>query len=195
MEVFEVKHKQYEIVSLLKEDVTHKTYLTKYKDRNFVIKTFSSFMTYSEMLSQYLQLKKYGIKMPKLIKKDKKYLNLVFEYIPGENMLQVVSKNDVDEKTLDQLFNMYRFARFSKIDIDYMPENFVLYNNELYYMSYFYGPSNSQKNLENYGIRYWIYTKELAEHLLEKGFEVDKKRILSNAEANKKIVLLSIMRW
>lgn len=190
-----VKRKQYEIIKTLLEDETHSTYLTKKDDKNYIVKSYVTFNVFSYAIEQHKKLKKCGIKSPKLLKVDKVRLTILFEYIEGEDMLSVLSKQDISDEVFDKLFIMYRFARFSKIDLNYLPENYVFYKNELYYMSTEIGPQMTNKNLENYGIRYWVYTFECGEHLEEKGYVVDKSRLLPRAVANKKIVLLSIMRW
>lgn len=190
-----VKRKSFEIMSTLLEDETHSTYLAQRKGKKYIVKSYVTYNVFSYIIEQHKKLKKCGIKTPKLLKVDKVRLTILFEYVEGENMLDKLSKEDIPETIFDKLFVMYRFARFSKIDLNYMPENFVFYNNELYYMSTELNPQMSDKNLENYGIRYWVYTFECGEHLEEKGYKVDKSRLLSRAVANKKIVLLTIMRW
>lgn len=195
MEKLLIHKKEYEIISLLKEGEFSKSYKCHLKGKLFFIKVFNDESSFKADLANYKTLKKYGIRNPKLIKALPKEKTLIYQFIDGENALVKLSQGDLDEIYYTELFEQYRFARFSKIELNYLPENFVLYKNQLYYLSHDFMPQNKDKNLENYGIYFWFYSNELAEHLKEHNLPVDKKRILSKGEVNKKIVLTSIMKW
>ena len=195
MEKLIVLKKEYEIVSLLKEDEYHKSYQVKRGEKLFFIKKFNDYGSFRASLENRKALKKNGIKIPKTLKVNKKELVIITQFIKGENCLEMIAKDELDEKIYEQLFHIYRFARFAKIELDYLPENYVFFKDELYYLSEHFEPQNQKKNLENYGIYFWFYGNECAEHLKEKGLPVDNSRILQKGEVNKKIVLTSIMKW
>lgn len=195
MEKLIAAKKEYQIISLLKEDEFHKSYKCERNGKLYFVKVFLDAPSFQADASNHKILKKYGINIPKLIKSNKKDLTNTYQFIDGDNVLQVIARQELDEIYYEQLFHIYRFARFSKIELDYHPENYVLYNNELYYLSHNFIPQNQEKNLENFGIYFWFYSDELAQYLKENNLPVDKKRILSKGEVNKKIVLTSIMKW
>lgn len=195
METLNFKRKEFGLVEKLYEGEFHKTFLISRKNKRFVLKQFVDLGSFLTEIKQYKQVDKIGIRTPRLLKKDKKTFTLMFEYIEGKTMLEEIADHDLDDDTLGLLFNVYRFARFSKVDLNYLPELFKVHKGELYYFSYDVFEQNEKINLENYGIRFWLYGDECIEHLKEKGFEIDKSRKIPHADLNKKIVLLSIMKW
>ena len=195
MEKLLVNKKEYEIISILGEDEYHKSYQAKRGDRLFFIKKFNDFPSFRASLENRKELKKNGIKIPKILKANKKEFVIITQYIEGKNCLELISEGELNDEIFEQLFHIYRFARFAKMELNYLPENYVFYKDELYYLSEHFEPQNKNKNLENYGIYFWFYGNECVEHLKEKEMPVDKSRILQKGEVNKKIVLTSIMKW
>ena len=76
-----------------------------------------------------------------------------------------------------------------------MPEKYMFDGKELYYVGEEFFAANKDKNLENFGLRYWLTSLEGINHLEELGFDINKKRLIQKDEVNKKIVLISILRW
>ena len=195
MENLIIRRREYLIEKTVKVVDSHSTFLGQYKGKVYFVKTFVNLDEFNNELASYKKLKKMGISCPKLLRKDKKTLNIAFQYVDAKNMADVLSEGDIPDKCFQELFNIYRFARFSKIELNYLPEYFILENGKLYYTSYEVFPMNKEKNLENYGLRFWLYGDECAKHLNDLGLPVDKNRILAKGELNKKIVLLAIMKW
>lgn len=195
MEKLTVLKKEYEIVSLLKEGEFASSYKCSFKGKIFFVKVFKDKPSFLAELNNHIQLKKYGIRVPKLIKKDKVNFILVYQFIDGETVLETIIKSELVEQYYNELFEQYRFARFSKIDLNYFPANFKLVNGELFYLSKEFFASKEETKLENSGIFYWFYSDDLVKYLKEHDYPVDKKRLLSKGEVNKKIVLTSIMKW
>lgn len=195
MENIIIKRKRYQIDDVLAKDDFHESYKASLNGKTYFIRKYINKDEYIASLGQSKSLKKLGITIPKILKKDKDVFAIVYQYINGETIAEHLAKEDLPDEYFTYIFNMYRFARFSKFEINYLPENFKLEGKNLYYLSLEKSEQNPEKNLENYGLNYWIISKEGYDHLIELGFEVDKKRILSKGDANKKIVLLSIMKW
>ena len=195
MEKLTILKKEYEIVSLLKESEFSSSYKCTFKDKTFFVKVFKDKPSFLAELNNHIQLKKYGIRVPKLIKKDKVNFILVYQFIDGETVLETIIKGDLKEQYYNELFELYRFARFSKMDLNYFPSNYKLFNGELYYLSKEFFASKEETKLENGGIFYWFYSDDLVKYLKEHDYPVNKKRLLSKGEVNKKIVLTSIMKW
>ena len=146
-------------------------------------------------MNDYKRLAKAGINVPRIIANDKKEHLVVKEYIGGPTVLDELIINDLSDHYFEELFLAYRFCRFSKINLNYLPENFSMKNGKLFYVSNDVADYSPQRNLENWGIRYWIYTAEFSQYLKEKKMNVNPKRILKEEVANKKIVLLSVTYW
>ena len=195
MEKLIVLKKEFEIISTLSEDEYHKSYHVKRGDKHFFIKKFSDYPSFKASLENRKALKKNGINIPKILKSSKKELVIITQYIEGKNCLELIADSELNDNIYEQLFHIYRFARFAKIELNYLPENYVFYKGDLYYLSEHFEPQNKNKNLENYGIYFWFYGNECVEHLKEKELPIDKSRILQKGEVNKKIVLTSIMKW
>lgn len=195
MENIVVRRKKYEIVKKIVEKEDHISFECKIKDKKFFVKQYNNLDDFDFEVKSYKDFSSYGIKNPKLLRKDKKNLTLVYEYIDGIKALDAIANGTINDEWFEKLFLIYRFARFSKIDINYLPDYYQMYKGELYYLNHYYFEQDPKKNLENYGIDFWLYGEKCANHLKELGYEVDKSKILSKPELNKKIVLLSIMKW
>lgn len=190
-----IKRYEYVLEDLLFEDEKMKLYLARFKDRRLSFREYLNEAAYLSDLDKYRRLQRAGINVPKLIGFDRQLLILIFERFFEHTALDVLQKEDLKEIYFKQLFSIYRFCRFSQIEINYFPHNFVLKGMTLYYIGDDIFEENPKKNLENYGLRYWIYSKEASKLLEEKGYIVNPKRILSEEEANKQIVLLSVTYW
>ena len=191
MESIRIKNKSYEVI----KEIDSGVFLVSNNDKKFVLRRFESLPSLLREIDRRKKLKKYGINIPKTIKVFKKDLCLLIEFISEETMLDVLLKGDIPDECFKELFNIYRFCRFSKVDINYYPEYFAMKKGRMYYLALDLEKSSEDRNLENYGIYYWVYSPQCVEHLKELNLEIDKSRKLTQPEANKKIVLISIMHW
>lgn len=195
MENIVFKRKNFVVEKELNKSEYVTSFLVSYKNKQFLLKQFNNPVSFNNEIDSYKRITDYGIKVPILKKKDKKNNLLLFQYVGDNTVDKILAKEDINDEIFSKLFNMYRFARFSHIELNYMPENYCLFNDELYYLSYNFSKQDKNKNLENYGIRYWYSGKEGIAHLEELGYEIDHKRLIDEANLNKKIILLSIMKW
>ncbi len=193
MEEIKVKRKVFTIVDKFSEDENCVTYVATNKGKKFLFSRY--FQNFEAVVDDYKKLSKSGINIIKIVLIDKKEKIIVRDFIDGKTVFDELLISDLPEKYFEQLFLMYRFCRFSKININYLPDNFIMYRNQLVYISHEIGDYNKVRNLENWGIRYWFYTKEFAQYLRVKEMKVDEKRILQEEVANKNIVLLSVTYW
>ena len=107
----------------------------------------------------------------------------------------MLSQYDLKDEHFAGLYLLYRFCRVSKIELNYLPENFVYTPKYMYYTSLDLFEQNANINLENYGMEYWFPTQKGIEHLEKLGLSINHERQISVPEANKKIVLISIKHW
>lgn len=195
MSTLQVKRKQYEIIKKTRDLHNFSEALVSFKNVKYIAKQYDLISIMLDDIKCRSRLKKYGINVPKYKVIDKKNNITLEEYIEGDNALTQLVKGELPDGFYKELYNQYRFCRFSKIELNYMPENFILSRKKMYYTSFDYGPAKEATNLENYGIYYWFYSNEFYNHLQELGIDFDKRKILKPAEVKKKIVLLSIMNW
>ncbi|MFA5283705.1 MAG: hypothetical protein WC366_04295 [Bacilli bacterium] len=193
MEEITIKRKRYEIGKLFCQTDESTIHFVYTKGREYLLVRY--FKNYDFAMNDYKRLAKAGINVPRIIANDKKEHLVVKEYIGGPTVLDELIINDLSDHYFEELFLAYRFCRFSKINLNYLPENFSMKNGKLFYVSNDVADYSPQRNLENWGIRYWIYTAEFSQYLKEKKMNVNPKRILKEEVANKKIVLLSVTYW
>ena len=135
-----------------------------------------------------------GITIPKIVSKSKKDLIIIRQYIDKENCLIDLSKNELEEKAIELLFNMYRFARLYKFDLDYHPDNYCYKDGKLYYLLNEMYKKDPKHSLEEEGLFYWINSSTLNNYLIDNNLP-KLEHVLSKAEANKKVVLLGVKYW
>jgi hypothetical protein len=58
-------------------------------------------------------------------------------------------------------------AQMNNLNIDYFPTNFVVNNDQLYYVDYECNPYMEEWNFYNWGIKYWSKTEEFINHFLK----------------------------
>lgn len=163
------------------------------KNKEFLIRKY--YHDFSTALDENKKIKKYGVNIPKVIEIDKKQNIIVEEVVKGENCFDILMEKDISDKCFEQLFVLYRFCRFSKINVDYNPKNFFFDGKKICYIGRHYWTYKKERNFENYGIRYWLYTNEFANYIASFKINVDMKRVLTEEVANKQIVLLCVTYW
>lgn len=195
MEELLIKRKAFKIEKILFEDDKYIEYLVTFKGSEYIARHYRSEVQFDEALYRYKKIYSYGIYTPMLKFKDKKSFILIFEKVEGKNVAEILSEGDIPEAVFVKLFTFYRYARANQIELNYLPENFVFDGKRLYYISLELFDKNPDINLENYGIEFYVMSQKGYDHLISLGYNVDKKRLLSKGEANKKMVLLSLLNW
>lgn len=190
-----IKRYEYELGDKIVHTADLDIFVARRKDRLFSFREYVSEKAYHDDLAKYKRIQKVGVNVPKLIAHDRQLLVLIFERFQESNALEVLAKENLKEIYFKQLFTIYRFCRFSKVEINYLPQYYILKGQTLYYIGEDIIDSDPKRNLENFGLRYWIYSKEATDLLRSKGLEVDSKRLLGEEETNKRIVLLSVTYW
>ena len=178
--------KEYDVINQI--DVNKS--LISYKGKEFVLLSLDE-DAYYELLKQYNELKISGISIPKLIKKDKKEFKVLLENVDvKQNVLQTLIEQPINDFLLTEIFKISWYARHSNINIDYHPDNFVIYKNKLYYVSFkAIRGFDKARSFEIEGIRWWFYTKEFYSYCTNKGYSFDKTKLKDEYKTNKEIVL------
>lgn len=134
-------------------------------------------------INAYKNLKKLNIKMPELIEWNIEKRYLIKEFIDGKTVAEKVAEGKLSEDVFERIFGILDVVYVNKWNLDYFPNNFVVKDNELYYIDYEYNEYSDEWNFENWGIYYWLNTKGM-KHYLETG---DHSKINISADSGKSI--------
>jgi hypothetical protein len=162
--------------------------------RNYLLSIYDG-DGYGIALESRKKLSKFGIPITKLVASDPLERAIVYDMPDGENVLSVLAKGPLEEKYFEEIYRLYRFARFSKIALSWHPENFIMGKKGLVYLGEEFSPLSERTKLENMGIREWILGQEGLDHLHEKGYELNGVSPLAENVVNKQIVLISVSYW
>ena len=112
----------------------------------------------------YERLRKIGIKMPKMLDVDVEKERILKEYIEGDTIYDLVLQDKVKAIYLEQMKKMCNLLYPVNTNIDYFPTNFVVNNDEIYYIDFECNDYMEEWNFENWGIKYWSKTPEFLEY-------------------------------
>lgn len=191
--VIVAKNKKFVVVSTKMIHEDHVTYICTWSNRTYLVRTFKT--DYEKALADYKVLKRAGINMAKVCFHDDAAKVIVFDYFPEEDCLTALSKGPLPDIYFDALFALYRFARFSKVSLDWEPQNFMLRGTQMFYLPTKWEPMNEENGLEKAGIRTWYLGKEGRGLLARKGFDITNLPSIEENAVNKSIVLHSIQHW
>ena len=116
-------------------------------------------------VNDYSRLKSIGIKMPEMIEVDARQERILKEYIEGETIFDLVLSDRMNPDYLEQVRRMCRLLYSANTNIDYFPTNFIVQNEELYYIDFECNDYMPEWNFENWGIKYWSKTDEFMQYV------------------------------
>ena len=159
-----VNNKEYQIINFLGKGKGGYSYLCKYNDNCFVLKKihhekcdYYQFGNKIESeLKDYNTLKNLNIPMPELIDVDVQKAIIIKQYINGPTIEQLVKERKNIDKFLLQMRNICLIRYKNNINIDYDPTNFVIENEQLFYIDYECNVYDEKWDFEHWGIKYWI---------------------------------------
>ncbi len=192
-EVIIAKNKKFVVVSTKMVHDDHTTYICTWSNRTYLVRTFAT--GFDDAMRDYKVLKHAGINMAKICFHDDEKKIIVFDYFPEDDCLTSLSKGPLPEIYFDALFALYRFARFSKVALDWEPQNFMLRGTQMFYLPTKWEPLTEENGLEKGGIRTWFLGKEGRGLLARKGFDISNLPCLEDNVVNKSIVLHSVQHW
>ena len=191
--VIQIKNKKFVLTSVVAEHEGHATYIATWSGRTYCIRTYSE--GFEEAMKNYKILKHAGINMAKICFHDDENHVIVFDYFPEQSVLEALSHGPLTENYFEAMFALYRFARFSKVCLDWEPQNFMLRGSQMFYLPTKYEPLNDKNKFELEGLRTWFLGKEGHESLRRKGFDDSALPLLSDAEVNKAMTLVAVRYW
>ncbi|MCR5348379.1 MAG: hypothetical protein K6E59_02070 [Bacilli bacterium] len=192
-EVIQVKNKKFVVTATKAEHEDHNSYICTWSNRTYLVRTFVT--GYEQALADYKTLKRAGINMAKICFRDDEKKVIVFDHFPEDDCLTQLSKGSLDDLYFEALFALYRFARFSKVALDWEPQNFMLRGTQMFYLPTKWEPLTEENRLEKQGIRTWFHGREGIDLLRRKGFDVSGLSLIQENAVNKSIVLTSVRFW
>lgn len=193
METILIKKKKFVVESIKATHPDHITYVCLYAGIHYFVRVYLS--GYEDALEQYKNLKHAGINMSKMDYHDDENKAIAFDYFPEDSVLEALANGDLPENYFAALFSLYRFARFSKVALDWEPQNFMLRGSQMFYLPLKQAPLTKDNALEKEGLRYWFRGKECLELLAKKGHDVSGVTPLEENLVNKNMVLMAVKYW
>ena len=168
-----VNEKEYEILRLLGKGKGGYSYLASHGTQKYVLKQihhepcdYYQFGNKIEAeLNDYNRLREIGIKIPAMIDIDLKNERILKEFIDGDTIYELILQDKMKSAYVDQLHDMCHLLYAAHTNIDYFPTNFVVQNDELYYIDFECNAYMEEWNFENWGIKYWSKTPEFLQYV------------------------------
>lgn len=110
--------------------------------------------------NDYVRLKKIGIRMPEMLELDEENERILKEYIDGETIYEMVLQDKMKQTYVEQMQDMCRLLYAANTNIDYFPTNFIVQDEQLYYIDYECNNYMQEWDFEHWGIKYWSKTPE-----------------------------------
>ena len=89
------------------------------------------------------------------------------EFIDGDTIYQLVLEDKMKTDYIGQLHRMCELLYAASTNIDYFPTNFVVNNEEIYYVDFECNDYMEEWNFENWGVKYWSKTPEFLQYVKE----------------------------
>lgn len=115
----------------------------------------------------YERLKAIEIKIPAMIDVDIEHERILKEFIDGDTIYELVLQDRMKNVYIKQLKDMCALLYAAHINIDYFPTNFVVQNDEIYYIDFECNDYMEEWNFENWGVKYWSKTPEFLQYVKE----------------------------
>lgn len=168
-----VNFKKYKVIKLLGKGKGGYSYLVEDEEKLYVLKQIHhepcAYYQFGNKLeseiNDYKRLKKVGIRMPIMLDVDCENERIIKEYIEGNTIFDLVLSDQMKPIYINQLKEMCELLYPNHLNIDYFPTNFVVRNDEIYYIDYECNNYMDEWNFENWGIKYWSKTPEFLEYI------------------------------
>jgi len=160
-----VNASEFQIAELLGKGKSGHSYLAFHHENPVVMKKMHqeevSYYTFSKPkvtleLEAYQLLKETAILIPELLGYNHEEQFIVKQFIPGQVVSEILCNGPLPEMLLITLLEWEEQLRQQQINIDYFPTNFVIDNDELYYVDYEHNAYSDEYNFRNWGIYYWL---------------------------------------
>ena len=89
------------------------------------------------------------------------------EFTDGATIYQLVLEDKMKTDYIGQLHRTCELVYAASTHIDYFPTNFVVHNEEIYYVDFECNDYMEEWNFENWGVKYWSKTPEFLQYVKE----------------------------
>ena len=170
-----VNGKEYELLKLLGKGKGGYSFLAEDGVKKYVLKQihhepcdYYQFGNKIEAeINDYERLRKTGIRMPAMIDVDIENERILKEFIEGDTIYELVLQDRMKPAYIGQVRRMCTLLQDVHLNIDYFPTNFVVQNEEIYYIDFECNEYMEKWNFENWGIKYWSKTPEFLQYMKE----------------------------
>lgn len=172
-----VNGKLFSIIKLLGKGKGGYSYLATDGEKNYVLKQIHhepcDYYTFGNKIeaeiNDYKRLKELGIRIPEMYDVDVENERILKEYIEGETIYQLVLDDRMKDSYVLQVKEMCALLYPANTNIDYFPTNFVVQNEEIYYIDFECNNYMDEWNFENWGVKYWSKTPEFLQYVKQHG--------------------------
>lgn len=170
-----VNDKGYSVIKLLGKGKGGYSYLVDNGVKKYVLKqihhepcNYYQFGNKIEAeIRDYERLKAIGLKIPAMIHVDIDNERILKEFIEGDTIYELVLQDRMKYAYVEQLKDMCVLLYAAHTNIDYFPTNFVVQNEEIYYVDFECNDYMEEWNFENWGMKYWSKTPEFLQYVKE----------------------------
>lgn len=188
MNTIKVKHKEFEIIELISNNI----FKCSYKNKTYLLtKLDVNDVNYRENLFAISKLSHSAVKQPKLYLIDKKQGYVVREFVEGITVFDYILDNDFNENIYKGVFNNSYYARIAGLNLDFGLKSWLIVGDELYYISFFSEKYVQSEDFTKKQIRIWFLGEELAQYYKQNGIIFDKSRVKNEYSVNKEMVLMT----
>ena len=172
-DIMNINQKEYKIVKLLGHGKGGYSYLAEREGNFYVLKQihhepceYYSFGNKMEAeQNDYNRLLQTGIKIPRMLDIDIANERILKEYIDGPTIYDLVKNDTMKDLYLMQMKEMVKAVYEAGLNIDYFPTNFIVQNEQIFYIDYECNNYMDEWNFENWGIKYWSKTTEFIDYV------------------------------
>lgn len=139
-DIIRVQTLEMEITSLMKKDDLFYVYLASDGFKKFALKKFNMKKIFGNMLkldiNKYKNLKRIGIRTPRLVAYNERENYIVREYIEGENFEELLKMDAITEEQYLEVLNNLKLIYKNNVCCQCSLRNFIVNNDMLFYVDY-----------------------------------------------------------
>ena len=188
-ETINIKRKEFVVI----EKMGERSFKVERKGKIFFLKKYDRRDELEEFIKNFRRLKITALETPKVYMFDKDQLISVVDFIEGDNVLDLLLKNDsLDELIYKSILADEWYMRREKLKIDFAPNNFKFNGKKLVYLPFKTLPFEQGYNFAMKEFRLWFYTKEFSKYVKSLGYSFDDSKIGNEYATNKQMALMAV---